>query len=473
MTYVRQRTAPIREKRLGSLAAWYGSAGSLVREADAGDLVQRIRTFAQDASSDLIYALELVGTLGNVAIVVHGPAGCAAALHRARGPQPDWIVTGINERDSILGGDTKLRAAILAAHQRFAPRAIVVVSSPVVIINNDDIDSVTEELQEELGVPVVPVYADGFRSKIAATGLDVVVHALIKHLLPLPETHEAGQAQAHVNLLSLTENQANITALRSLLTELGLSSVLFPRFARTGEARDVTNARLSVAVNSAESHYAGTTLHKVYGIPYIHPPAPIGLTGTAQWLSQIGIATGHSEQAERLIAEQTARLSSLLDAASHLRGHKVFLNLSADHAFAFWRLASELGLDVIGIKVPFLDPDHIPALKAIVAVNEGLPILVGEGQAFEEINLLRSGKPDLYIGYGVSSVHAARLGIATLVIDELTYLGFSGFENLLVQIERKLANTSFQRFLAEGETEPYTQGWRQKSAYWYIKHEVK
>jgi len=65
------------------------------------------------------------------------------------------------------------------------------------------------------------------------------------------------------------------------------------------------------------------------------------------------------------------------------------------------------------------------------------------------------------------------MGIATLVVDDLAYLGFSGVENLLRQIERRLGNTSFQRFLAEGESEPYTHNWRQKSAYWHIKHEVK
>lgn len=473
MSFIRQRTAQIREKRLGSISAWYGSAGSLLREAELGVFAQRIRTYAQDADSDLIHALRLVGTLDQIAVVVHGPAGCAAALHSLRDLPPGWIVTNINERDSILGGDSKLRAAILDAHRRFAPRAIVVVASPVVIINNDDIDSVTEELNEELGLPIVPVYADGFRSKIGATGLDVVVHALVKHLLPAGAEEDDREQGEHVNLLSCSENRANLALLQAQLDELDIASQPFPAWLSVKDAPHVRRARLSVSVDAAESHYAALALEHAYGIDSVAAVAPIGIGGTSEWLQALARRLGREDQVARIVARESSRLQGRIEAASALRGRKVFINLPTEQAFGFWRLAGELGLEVVGIKVPFLDPTHASALREIVAGNEGLPILVGEGQAQEEVSLLRTANPDLYIGRGAASVHAARLGLAILVVDELAYLGFGGLENLVVQIERKLANTRFQRFLAEVENEPYTQSWRQKSAYWYIKHEVK
>ena len=468
MSYVRQRTAPIREKRLGTLGAWYGSAGSLLREAAGGSLVPRIRTFAQDAASDLTYALELLSTWEDVAIVVHGPAGCAAGLRAGREARAPWLVTNIDERDSILGGDARLRSAISAAHRRHAPRAIFVVSSPVVIINNDDIDSTTEAAREELGIPVVPVYADGFRSKIAATGFDVVAHGLLKHLVP-----RSGKPGEHINLLSLSEGRADVDGIRALLAEAGIEAVPFPRFGRPDAAARAAGARLSVALNAAEAHYAGEALQADHAVPFLAPPAPVGVEGTARWLAAVGEALGRGEGMARLVAREKRRLEPRLADAAALRGRRVFIHLPPDHAFACGRLAGELGLEVVGVKVPYLDPAHVAQLQDLAAGNDALPVLVGEGQPFEEIGLLRSSRPDLYLGRGLASMHAARLGIAALDVGGLAYLGFAGVENLLERIERRLANTAFQDFLAEGETDPYTQAWRQKSAYWYIKHEVK
>lgn len=469
MAAIRQKTAPVREKRLGSLSAWYGSVASLVREAEAGELIPRIRSFAQDAESDLAYALDLLATIRDAAIVVHGPAGCAASLHAARGAAPNWLVTDIGERDSILGGDAKLRAAILAAHARFLPRAIFVVSTPVVIINNDDIETVSEELREALGLPVVPVYADGFRSRIAATGLDVVVHALVRHLVP----DRAVAGQGAVGLLSLRENPANLAALRGLLGEIGLQTIGFPRHATVDELARIAAAPLLVSLNPGEGGYAGQVLAEALGIPHVAPPAPLGLGATASWLAAVARESGRAAQADSLIGRESARLSALIEGAHALRGRRVFLHLQADHALGLWQLARDLGLEVVGIKLPYLDPAHVPALRDIASLQENLPLLVGEGQAFEEIALLRSARPDLYIGPAAHLLPAARLGIATLPLDDLGYLGFDGVEKLLRQVARRLANPSFQRFLAEGESEPYSQNWRQKSAYWHIKHEVR
>lgn len=467
MSYVRQRTAPIREKRLGTLGAWYGSAGSLVREAVDHGLIPRIRTFAQDAPSDLIHALGVLATWKDTAIVVHGPAGCAASLHANGEGKPRWLVTNVSERDSILGGDAKLRAAIIEAHRRYKPKAILVVSSPVVIINNDDIDSTVEALRDELDIPIVPIYADGFRSKISVTGLDVAVHGLLKHLRPISD-----KRGTHVNLLSFSETREDVDGILSLLAEIGVDASPYPRHSDPESALRVGQARLSVALNAAEADYAGQALQTDHHVPFLAPLAPIGIGGTSGWLAAVGEALGKEGSVAHLIARETRHLEQRLATAGELRGRRVFIHLSPDHAFAFARLAEEIGLELVGIKVPFLDPAHIEQVRALTAQNESLPILVGDGQSFEEISLLRSSHPDLYLGNGPAT-HALRLGIATLDIGGFSHLGFAGVERLLDRIERRLANTSFQDFLAEGETEPYTQGWRQKSAYWYIKHEVK
>jgi len=102
-----------------------------------------------------------------------------------------------------------------------------------------------------------------------------------------------------------------------------------------------------------------------------------------------------------------------------------------------------------------------------------LPLLVGEGQPFEEVNLLQRLRPDLYIGRGVNSSHALRLGIPTLDLDRIPLHGYLGAERVAREIARSLSNPALARFLGGGEDEHYKPNWLTRSTHWYVKQEVK
>ena len=102
-----------------------------------------------------------------------------------------------------------------------------------------------------------------------------------------------------------------------------------------------------------------------------------------------------------------------------------------------------------------------------------LPVLVGEGQAFEEVNLLRTVKPDLYVASGGAAVHALRLGIPVLDVQRIPLLGYEGAERFAAAVARRLAQPAFARFLAAAPDRTYQAAWLQKSTHWFIKHEVK
>jgi nitrogenase molybdenum-iron protein alpha/beta subunit len=469
MAFVRQKTSQTREKRLGAVAAWSGTAQAFVKEAAEGDLEPRIRTYAQDLPSDVEHALDLLGTIDGLAIVVHGPAGCAAALHGASKAAGPWLVTNLSERDSIMGSDAKLRSAIQEIHKAYSPKAIAVVATPVVAINNDDIDSVTEEMKDELSIPVVAVYTDGFRSRIGSTGQDVAVHSLVKHLLPLRRRTEG----AHVNLLAVEESRADVDQFQALLGALGAESVVFPRFASVGQVQKLSEARISVALDPDAAEYAGSALEDLYGIPFLKTPAPIGSKGTADWLFAVGSALGKSDEVAQLVGREFKRVQVALEASASFRGARVFVHLPPSQALAFAAVARELGLEIAGIKAPWAASRHAPLLEELLASSPETPILVGEGQPFEEVNLLGKIKPDLYITAGAAPIHALRSGIPVVNLDGLSLLGYAGLERLARSVERALANRSLSRFLSEGGDEPYDPSWLKKSVHWYIKQEVK
>ncbi|MBK1714994.1 hypothetical protein CKO43_19720, partial [Rubrivivax gelatinosus] len=293
--WLRARVAPVREKRLGAIGAFHGTLAALARESVAGAPAQRLRSFSHDHASDLQAALALLAGVSGLGIVVHGPAGCATAL---RGARAAWASSGLDQRDSILGGEARLARSVRALHAAHAPQAIAVVATPVVAINNDDIESTVAELRDELGIPVFAVGCDGFRSKLSGTGRDVALHALLRQLLP-PRPRERGN---HALLLGGATAAVDLVAAGGLLGELGLASVGFPHALALAELERLATARLSVALDGDDGAYAAALLAEGYGVPSVATPPPIGREATSRWLAAVGEASGRGEQARLLAA---------------------------------------------------------------------------------------------------------------------------------------------------------------------------
>jgi Nitrogenase molybdenum-iron protein, alpha and beta chains len=472
MDVLRAKLTAIREKRLHAISAFYGKPETLLSEqTEENQFAQRVRTFSQDAPGDILYALNVISTIRDAAIVVHGAAGCAVARLVNTLTESDdvkWAVTNLNERDSIMGSDAKLRAAVIQINKLHQPKIIFIVSTPVVAINNDDIESVVEELKDELGIAIVPIYSDGFRSKIGTTGYDLVSHSIIKQLLPPQQPEKLG----FVNLLSVSEQAEEVKELHWLLNEIGIKTNVFPRYTALSNIRNARKASFSVAINPDEANYPGKALESRFQIPYIQSALPIGIANTAKWLTEIAIATGRKPEARELIAKEKARLLESLGKNRPVR-KKVFVNLPPAQAIAITGLLEELGFDYVGLKLAYIDEQHIDFLNRLQEEKPDLQLLIGDGQLFEEENVIRKLEPDLYIGNGGDFAVAIRNGIPVVNLENLSILGFSGVLNFSEKVRKTLTNNSFSRLLSHIENKTYTKEWLKKSTNWFIKQEVK
>lgn len=457
-----------RERRLDAVSAYLGDVESLAREFSAGSVNQRIRTFAQSTPDDLILALHTLASIPEAVTVVHGPLGCgAAALHQRLRGGGRYAVTGLDERDTIMGGDVGLRRAVLDLHRRYSPQVVFLVATPTVAINNDDMEAVADELREELAIAVIPVYTSGFASKIAANGYDTVVHALFRQI----DTDEVEVKGEFVNLLALGEEEADRLEGERLLAALGLVVNTLPEGAPLANFAQARSAQLSIPLDPAAAHYLGDLFATHFQVVVLAPPRPIGLGATGDWLAAIGAAVGREAAAATLQAQEAATVALLL-AAAPLQGKDVYISLPAATAFGVRRLVEELGGRVIGLSVEHLDQSHNSTLAALAAENPEAQLHVAHGQAFEEVNILQRSKPDLYIGSGGPLLHVARLGIPVISLAGHGILGYRGIATFARLAERALTNRSFIAALAGGES-PYREAWSRRSAHWHIKQEVK
>ena len=176
----------IREVRLGSITGFQGSAKELVDCARCGKLKDKSRSFSQCLGCSTSIAACTTVLIQDAAVISHGPVGCSSCLHEyeftyrvnaalreVKNPTQRKIYsTNLEEKDTIYGGIKKLESAIREVYKRANPKAIFIITTCAAGIIGDDVESVANVAQEELGIPVAAIFCEGFRSKMWTTGFD-------------------------------------------------------------------------------------------------------------------------------------------------------------------------------------------------------------------------------------------------------------------------------------------------------------
>jgi nitrogenase molybdenum-iron protein alpha chain len=98
-----------------------------------------------------------------------------------------YFSTNLEEKDTIFGSTQKLEDTIREVYKRVHPNAIFITTSCASGIIGDDVEGVANNLSEELGIPVVACFCEGFRSKIWTTGFDSAYHSIIRKIVKPPQ----------------------------------------------------------------------------------------------------------------------------------------------------------------------------------------------------------------------------------------------------------------------------------------------
>lgn len=472
MSETRQKTPRIRETGQNTLTAFHGSFGALADEISAEETKQRTRTYSEAHSDEIIAAIRALGSIERSVTVIDGPSGCGAAKLEAelqRGSSP-WLITNLDENDSILGGDAKLREAIERAFRLYSPEIIFVLATPVVAINNDDIQSVVAELSDTLDIPVVPVYAAGFKSRAAVYGYDLAYHALAKHLL---RVHPANPGTGEfLTIIGTAESHSAAPVLHEL-QEAGIPANLLAGTVSLQALRKAVHAKASLALTPDSSRFLQHELERAHGVAALQAAPPIGAANTEAWLAAALEAAGDGTEAGKAyIRERSAEAQATL-ARFRLEGRKAFIDLPLEQAAGIADLVAELGGSVAGIAVPHAGLPNGEELRRLQDKWPEAAVYVQQGQAFEKLNLLKKLAPDLYIGLSEGAVWAARAGIAAAALDNAGLYGFAAAEGLAARFAKALANPSLSGYIAGKAELSYQDSWLKRSAGWHVKMEVR
>jgi nitrogenase molybdenum-iron protein alpha chain len=488
---LRTTQAETREQRLGTITHWEGSAGQLARDSahtygcakgcDNGGrrLCEQNTPFAQASMCAETIAVINATIIQDTVVIQHSPIGCAASqsftcrnyrdLAARRGwklENPQSICTNLGEQDMVFGGVAKLEEAIREAWTRHHPKAIFIATSCATGIIGDDVDGAANRLEAEIGVPVVPLHCEGFKSKHWSSGWDVIEHGILRRLVGRDPPRKQEDL---INVIHL----GGPDVFTPLLSQLGLRVNLVMGGNTLERLAELSEAAATVTMCFVLS-YLATGLEQEYGVPEIKAPLPYGLADTDEWLREIARVTHREHLVEEVIARERERVApELARLRLALSGKKGFV--AAGAAFAHGLLADlrDLGVEVDGAYSFHHDPSsdsgdpRQDSLSHLVETWGDVPnYTVSPDQHFQAHAALLRSKPDFVVCRhgGSIALLTARLGIPVLpIFYSNDGLGYDGLVTIGRAILRVLPRKRFCDDVASHSRFPYQPWWQEQT----------
>lgn len=475
-----------RENRIGSITGYVGSLSDLATQSECGTLKGCSRCFSQSSSCLSGCALGQLGGIRDIAIIHHGPAGCSVtatslyqvtkqvAAKRGIVNNSVYIGTDMNEKDTIFGSTEQLRKIIYQVYERYSPKAIFVSSSCATGIIGEDIDSVVEEVKEEISVPVIAVHCEGFKSRIWATGFDISDHAVLSGIVKPPK-----QKRNTINFKNFYESARN--EIKEMFANFDLDPIFLYANATVEELEHMSESVATTCICGTLGNYLGNGLEEKYGVPYIRSINPLGIAGFETWLREIGKVAGKQAEVEKYIEEQRAiYIPQIEEVKKELKGLRAVLGMGPGYTFEVSRVLNELGIEVVWALAWHYDKkyengDVPPSMKYLLENDIDFEASVADQQNFEVMNILNKYQPDLYLSrHPGSTVWAIKQGTpAVFVADEYMIFGYKHTLEFAKTVLDTIRNRSFEQNLAKRVKLPYTSWWYKQDVGTFLENSKK
>lgn len=462
----------LREIRLGTVTGYDGSAAELCRKSLQKTFRDPERSFSQCTSCSANQVKNQLIPIQDAAVVEHGPAGCSgdipgrnmiARSGRKKRNLPihnvNYINTNLDENDMIYGGGDKLEKAIREAKRRFDPKAIFVTTTCASAIIGDDVAGICDAVEQEIGIPVVAIFCEGFRSKVWATGFDAAYHGILRKIVK-----PARQKQPDlINIINFHGRDV----FTDLLGPLGLRPNYIVQYTTIEQLSRISEAAATLQICTTLGTYLAAGLEEHFGVPEIKAPLPYGIAGTDAYLRELGRVVHKEAEVERLIASEKKRIAPKLEELrSKLAGKKAFIGMGDGHGHSTIAVIKELGMQLAGSCIWHHDfitdngDERSDELEHIVTHYGDFRTGICNKQSFEVVNLMRKTQPDIYLARHAGTIWATKLGIPSFLMgDEHFGLGYQGLLNYGELILDTISNPTFVRNIAAHNRLPYTNWW--------------
>jgi nitrogenase molybdenum-iron protein alpha chain len=464
----------VREIRLNTITGFEGNATELVEKSCCGGLAEQERSFTQCLGCSTSNAACMVTLVQDGVVISHGPVGCSACLHefaftyRVNAPlrgvkiatQRHIYSTNLTEDETVFGGNEKLAATIREVYERDHPNVIFIITTCASGIIGDDVEGIADDAEGELGIPVVAIFCEGFRSKVWTSGFDAGYHGIARRLIK-----PARAKRPVINVINFWGSDI----FTRWFERFGVTANYLTPYATLDTLTYASEAVASVQICTTLGSYMSGVLEKEFDVPALKAAPPYGVPATERWLRALGELLGKPEVAERIIEEERAEfLPRIAEFRARLEGKTAYVTAGAGHGHALLALLGELGIAAQGAALFHHDPindiesEDADSLIARVKDYGDVPrISICNKQEFELVNVLSRIRPNLLLArHGGMTLWGAKLGIPSLLIgDEQWGMGYQGVVNYAKAILEVLENNEFVTNLARHAINPYSTWW--------------
>ncbi|MCH3967640.1 MAG: nitrogenase component 1 [Atopobiaceae bacterium] len=476
---------PVREVRINSVTSYQGSAADLVHDARQGCVKDSGRSFSQCLGCSTTKAACMTVLIQDGAVISHGPVGCSsclsgydftyrvnAPLRGVKHPTTRHIYsTNLKETDTVYGGGAKLARTIREAYERSGhPHAIFVLTTCAAGIIGDDVESICSEAEERIGVPVVAIFCEGFRSKVWTSGFDAAYHGIARKLIK-----PARERRDFVNVINFWGSDV----FGKWLEPFGVKPNYITPYSTVNTLEHASEARATIQACSSLGSYLGAVLEQDFGVPEVQTAPPYGIRQTERWFEELGRILGQPDVAARVVEERRERYLPQIEELRHqLAGKRAYVAAGASHGHALIAVLRELGLDVAGTFIFHHDVTYdnhnteADLLGHDVSDYGDIPHYnVCNKQEYELVNMLSRLRPDVFIArHGGMTLWGARFGIPTLLIgDEHYMMGYEGLVRYGRRLVETVENDEFVENLSQHAINPYTKWWYEQPTDTFLK----
>jgi nitrogenase molybdenum-cofactor synthesis protein NifE len=395
------------------------------RASAAGSVSQRACTFC--GSRVVLYPI------ADALHLVHGPVGCAAYTWDIRGalssgPELHRIScsTDLRERDVVLGGEKQLESSLRQLITRHSPKAAFVYATCVVGVIGDDVPAVCKRVAADLGIPVIPVMAEGFRGT-KRDGYSAATRALLE----LIGTADAsGVGPLSINLLGDFNVAGESWIIKEYFARMGVEVVsVLTGDGRVDEIRRAHGARLNVVQCAGSMTPLAKAMQEKYGIPFIRVSF-FGIEDTAQALYEVAEKLGNAEvklRTQALVREEIGKVLPALKAFKRdLQGKRAGLYVGgAFKAFSLVRALRQLGVTVALAGTQTGSQEEYEELQKVCDENT---VVVDDTNALELANFVVEQDIDVFIGGVKERPIAYKLGIGFCDHNHERKIPLAGFQ---------------------------------------------
>jgi nitrogenase molybdenum-iron protein alpha chain len=473
----------IREHRLDTVLSYHGTSKDLNEKGKSGSLACPARYYGQCGNCPESCAETRAIIMRDAVAVSHAPLGCSSraaehnvafrAVSRQRGYEVKnirYINTNMSEKDTVYGGAEKLRRAIREADRRYQPKAIFVLSSCAAGIIGEDLESISGEMEEELGYPVIPIPCEGFKSTVWATGFDLSYHAILWKLVKPPRQKQ----EDLINVFSFAQSDG----FGPLLNPLGLKANYLTDLATVESVSYMSEAAASVQMCTSLSMYIAHVLEERYGVPEIKVPSPFGIAWTDRWVREVARITGREAKAEEFIAAEHKRIDpEYQELRETLQGKTIYVWGGDAWALNIINVVKEFGMKVAGLNLNHhdvkvdSDTNKLPLDHLTEAAGEIHNTSICNKQPFMVYKILKKIKPDVIIlRHGGNPVICTKVGIPTIYEGDVNFgIGYEGTLNLGRHLRSVLKKKRFFEHVGKHARLPYTKWWLNEADPFYFE----